>query len=283
MGTTSMGLGGSGAAGTMSAAAGSGGAMMGKGACCPSGDCLCHGPAPTALTVTAGPYKTQSMPMMTGTVYYPTDAEPPFAAVALCGGFLNTGPEMEAWAPLYASYGIVTIIVTTGAADLPDLRATELLAAIKELDGMGKGSSGPLAGKLSGRYGTSGYSMGGGGTTIAAGTDATLKTSVGLAPWGGSGSNVMVPTLLLCGETDTVAPCDMAQSVYTGMPAGTKKMIISIPGTTHFNWFGPTDAGGGTSGKYALAFQKVFLEGDERWKPMLLMKPSGGTQMTNIQ
>jgi pimeloyl-ACP methyl ester carboxylesterase len=281
MGTTSPGSGGSGASGTMSAQAGSG--AMGKGACCASGDCLCHGPDPTMLTVSNGPYKTQSLPMMTGTAYYPTDAEPPFAAVVLCGGFLNTGPEMETWAPLYASYGIVTVIVTTGAADLPDLRAAELLAAVDELETLNKGSSGPLSGKLAGRYGTSGYSMGGGGTTIASGMDATLKTSVGLAPWGGSGSNVKVPTLLLCGEADTVAPCDMAQSVYTGMPAGTQKMIVSIPATTHFNWFGPTDAGGGTSGKYALAFQKVFLEGDERWKPLLLTKPSSGSQMTNIQ
>jgi hypothetical protein len=27
----------------------------------------------------------------------------------------------------------------------------------------------------------------------------------------------------------------------------------------------------------------VFLEGDERWKPLLLTKPSSGSQMTNIQ
>jgi pimeloyl-ACP methyl ester carboxylesterase len=276
-----MGLGGTGAAGALSPQAGSG--ATGKGACCASGDCLCHGPDPMALTVSKGPYQTQSIPMTTGTGYYPTDAEPPFAAVVLCGGFLKTGPEMETWAPFYASYGIVTVIVTTTGADLPDLRATKLLAAIDELEMLNKGSSGPLAGKLAGRYGTSGYSMGGGGTTIASGTDATLKTSVGLAPWGGSGANVKVPTLLLCGDADTVAPCNMAESVYTGMPAGTQKMLVVIPGTTHFNWFGPTDAGMGTSGKYALAFQKVFLEGDERWKPLLLTKPARGSQMTNVQ
>jgi hypothetical protein len=237
------------------------------------------------LTTAKGPYQTMSQPIMTGTVYYPTgDAAPPFAAVVLCGGFLNTGPEMEAWAPLYASYGIVTVIVTTTGADLPDLRATKLLAAVDELEMMNKGTSGPLAGKLSGRYGTSGYSMGGGGTTIASGSRATLKTSVGLAPWGGVGEGVKVPTLLLCGDADTVAPCAMAEGVYGGIPDATPKMLIQIAGgVTHFNWFGPTDAGGGTSGKYALAFQKVFLEGDERWKPLLVMQPQGGSFETNIK
>jgi hypothetical protein len=38
------------------------------------------------------------------------------------------------------------------------------------------------------------------------------------------------------------------------------------------------------SGDYALAFEKVYLEGDERWKPLLLMPPSGGgKQTTNIK
>jgi hypothetical protein len=60
-------------------------------------------------------------------------------------------------------------------------------------------------------------------------------------------------------------------------------MIISIPGATHFSWFGPADAGGGVSGQYALAFQKVFLEGDERWKKLLLMPPSRGMVTTNIK
>ena len=41
--------------------------------------------------------------------------------------------------------------------------------------------------------------------------------------------------------------------------------------------------GGGTSGEYALAFQKVFLEGDERWKSLLTQNPGNGALTTNIQ
>jgi hypothetical protein len=216
-------------------------------------------------------------------VHYPTDAEPPFAGVSICPGFLNSGPEMAPWGPFYASHGIVTVVTNTIGSDIPQIRATKLLAAITQLKAENTRSGSPLNGKMAGRYGTSGYSMGGGGTTIATGQDKTLMTSVGLAAWGGVGTGVQTPTLLLCGTSDTVAPCSMSQTVYTQMANGADKMMIQIPLATHFNWFGPADAGGGMSGKYALAFQKVYLEGDERWKPLLMQRPSSGTVTTNIQ
>jgi pimeloyl-ACP methyl ester carboxylesterase len=270
-----------GAAGAGVAGSAAVGGSKGTGECCADGNCLCHGPEPTGLTSKSGPYKTTTFTISTGTVHYPTNAEPPFAGVAVCGGFLNTGPEMAPWGPFYASYGIVTVITTTTGADLPDLRATKLLASIKELDAENTKSGSPLNGKLAGRYGTSGYSMGGGGTTIASGQQPTLRTSVGLAPWAPTGANVTVPTLLLCGASDTVAPCSMAQGAYTAIAASTPKMMVTIPSTTHFDWFGPTDAGGGISGEAALAFQKVYLEGDERWKPLL--SKVRGEVATNIQ
>jgi dienelactone hydrolase len=242
---------------------------------------LCRGPDPTGLTSAGGPFQTTTFSVSTGTVHYPTDAEPPFAAVALCGGFLNTGPEMAAWGTFYASHGIVTIITTTTGADLPDLRATKLLASIATLKAENTRSGSPLNGAMAGRYGTSGYSMGGGGTTLASVTDPTLKSSVGLAPWQPTGESVGVPTLLLCGEADGTAPCSMSESAYAGIDAAIPKMMVTIPDAAHLAWFGPTDAGGGVSGETALAFQKVFLEGDERWRPFLLK--SRGAVATNIQ
>jgi len=261
------------------AAAGSG--MMGSGKCCMSGDCICRGEAPMELSSSMGPYRTSSMRASTGTVHFPMDAEPPFAGVAICPGFTNTGPEMTPWGQFYASWGIVTMVTNTSGSDQPAVRARKLLAAVAELKEMNMASSGPLSGKMSGRYGTSGYSMGGGGTTIASGDDSTLKTSIGLAAWGGQGSGVSVPTLLLCGSSDTTAPCSMSSGVYRGIPNSTPKMQVTISGATHFSWFGPTNAGRGESGKIALAFQKVFLEGDERWKPLLVGAMSN--KQTNIQ
>jgi len=277
------GVGGSGGVGGTAGMAGSGGSSgVGVGGtCCNGGDCLCHGPNPAALTSASGPFHTTTFTISTGTVRFPDDAEPPFAAVAVCGGFTNTGPEMAPWSDFYASHGIVTVIVTTLGSDSPQVRATKLLAAITELKAENTDSSSPLFGKLAGRYGTSGYSMGGGGTTIATTQDMTLRTSIGLAPWTPTGTGVQVPTLLLCGTADGTAPCSMAQGAYTAISG--PKMMISITGATHFNWFGPTNAGAGLSGQYALAFQKVFLEGDERWRPLLLQTPTGGTRTTTIQ
>jgi predicted small lipoprotein YifL/pimeloyl-ACP methyl ester carboxylesterase len=271
-----------GSAGGAEAGSDGGGSDL-KGECCADGNCLCHGPAPTALTSAKGPFKTASIDGMTGKIHYPTDAQPPFAAVALCGGFLNSGPEMDSWGPFYASYGIVTIITGTLPTDFPEIRADHLLNSIKELEAKNKESGSPLFGKLSGRYGTSGYSMGGGGTTHASTRNKSLKTSVGLAAWSPVGAGITVPTLLLCGSSDGTAPCSQSQGSYRGIPEATPKMMVSISGATHFSWFGPTDAGGGVSGKYALAFQKVYLEGDERWKPILKMMASGGTVTTNVK
>jgi hypothetical protein len=60
-------------------------------------------------------------------------------------------------------------------------------------------------------------------------------------------------------------------------------MMVSINGTTHFGWFGPKGAGMGISGQYALAFQKVYLEGDARWADLLVTKVSGSTMTTTIK
>jgi pimeloyl-ACP methyl ester carboxylesterase len=215
----------------------------------------------------------------TGTLFYPTDAEAPFAALAIAAGFLNTGAEILDWGAFFASHGIVTLVTTTTAIDFPDVRATKLAASIAELKGMNSESGNPLSGKLSGRYGTSGYSMGGGGTTIAASNDKTLVSSVGLAPWSPVGADITTPTLLMCGGADTVAPCSMAQGAYTAMPETTPKMMIVIPAIDHLAWLGgPT--GPGQGGAFALAFMKAFLEGDERWKSVLL--DADGSVTTNI-
>jgi hypothetical protein len=268
--------------GGMGGAAGDGDMLTG-GDCCPTGNCICHGEDPTGLTNADGPFDYDTYELASGTVYYPMDAEPPFAAIAICPGFLNSGPEMAAWGPFYASHGFVLVTVWTIGSDIPEIRAIKLVAAVDELKAENDKSGSPLMGKLAGRYGTSGYSMGGGGTTIATTTEPSLMTSIGLAAWGPVGSGVTTPTLFLCGESDGVAPCFGSQDAYNRIPEETPKMIYSIPGATHFSWFGPDDAGRGASGARALAFQKVFLNGDERWREHLIGPASTGTIETNIE
>jgi hypothetical protein len=75
----------------------------------------------------------------------------------------------------------------------------------------------------------------------------------------------------------------MSQGAYNNIKDPTPKMMVAINGTTHFGWFGPKDAGKGISGQYALAFQKVYLEGDTRWEDLLVSKVSGATMTTSIK
>jgi pimeloyl-ACP methyl ester carboxylesterase len=249
-----------------------------SGECCDDGDCLCHGPAPTQLTDRNGEFQTESLRVTTGTLFYPTDAEPPFAGLAIAAGFLNTGAEILDWGEFYASHGIVTLVTATLGTDFPDLRAAKLAASIDELQSLNVGDS-PIAGQMSGRYGTSGYSMGGGGTTLATASDSTLLSSVGLAAWTPVGRGISTPTLLLCGSTDGTAPCSMSDGAYAQIPESTPKMMVVLPGVGHLAWLrGPTAVGAG--GGFALAFTKLYLEGDERWRTVLL--DASGDVTTNI-
>jgi hypothetical protein len=198
-------------------------------------------------------------PGVTGNIYYPSDAEPPFSGVAVCGGFTNTGVLMQGWGPFYASWGIVAIITWTGGADQPATRGRKLLASIAELKELNNAAGNPISGKMSDRYGISGYSMGGGGTTIGCRDDPSLKTGIGLAPWSPV-SGGRVPLLFLCGDIDFVAGVQTPRTA-----SGTPNMLVSWLLYSHFNWFGPDIE----TGVYALAWQKVYLDGDTRWKPWL--------------
>lgn len=253
----------------------------GPGECCPDGKCLCHGPAPTALTANNGPFKTANYNLAgAGCVYYPTDAQPPFAAVTISDGFLGAGgcgaTQTNRWGTLYASWGIVAMIVNTGSSDQPNQRGTALIRGVTAFKSENTKSGSPLNGKLSGRYGTSGFSMGGGGTSYASRTDKTLLTSVAIMPWGPVTSGVEVPTLVICGSSDGTASCaSHGNGLYRGIPNTVPKMRITVQS----GHAGQPTAGGGESGRVGLAFQKVFLEGDTRWRPLLVAAPSDETNI----
>jgi hypothetical protein len=59
----------------------------------------------------------------------------------------------------------------------------------------------------------------------------------------------------------------MGMSSYRSIPDSVPKMAVTV----NSGHAGQPSSGGGASGKAGLAFQKVFLEGDERWMPILKM------------
>lgn len=78
------------------------------------------------------------------------------------------------------------------------------------------------------------------------------------------------------GNSDTLAPCEShGQPFYDEVPTSVPKMLGYIASARA----GQPASGGGAEAEYGLAFQKLFLEGDERWRSLLL---SAGAQ-TNIQ
>jgi dienelactone hydrolase len=221
-----------------------------------------------------------------GTIYYPTDAEPPFASVAVVPGFTAYQSSIAAWGPFLASHGIVTMTIDTlTTGDLPAQRADELMAALKTIEGENTREGSPIKGKLDlTRQCVSGWSMGGGGTLIAASKNPNLKCAVSFAAWQPTGgASNKVPALMFEGTVDPLA-AGMSEGFYSQTPDTTPKMLFEVNGAGHDVANSPKNSSG-TIGLYGLSWFKVYLEGDERYKPFLLLpKPSiTAKYMTNVK
>ncbi|PSK62819.1 Poly(ethylene terephthalate) hydrolase [Micromonospora sp. MH33] len=175
-----------------------------------------RGPAPTnaILEASRGPFATTSYSVSAlsvtgfggGVVYYPTStSEGTFGAIAISPGYTATWSSLSWLGPRIASHGFVVIgIETNTLLDQPDSRGRQLLAA---LDYLVQRST--VRGRIdASRLAVAGHSMGGGGTLEAAAARPSLQAAVPLAPWNldKTWSGVTVPTLIVGGESDTVAP-----------------------------------------------------------------------------
>jgi dienelactone hydrolase len=261
----------------------------------PAGEGLIRGPAPTAESAArAGPFAfdTYSTGLRDGpaygtqTLHYPTDAEPPFASVVIVPGFVSPESAIRAWGPFLASHGIVTLTIgTNNGGDLPDVRAAALIDAIETVKAENSRAEGPLDGALDlGRFAVMGWSMGGGGTLLAAIGHPELKAAIPLAAWspGVTFSNNSVPTLLFAGTADPLAG-GQSQGFYTSIPEATPKMLYEVAGGAHDIANDPSSAGG-EIGLYGLSWMKVFLEGDERYRELLLRAPTRQADfLTNLE
>ena len=143
------------------------------------------------------------------TVYYPTNATPPFASIAIVPGFTASPDSVEQWGPFYASHGIVTIIIGTNSIfDFPEARAEALLDALETLREENTRNASPLLGAIDeDKFAVSGHSMGGGGAQRAAVLDNSIKGVVALCPWLPIPNlDHSSPVVIFSGQDDTVAP-----------------------------------------------------------------------------
>lgn len=65
------------------------------------------------------------------TIYYPTNATPPYPSVVIVPGYISAQSTIQAWGPFLASHGIVTMTIGTNSLfDDPPARRDALLDAI---------------------------------------------------------------------------------------------------------------------------------------------------------
>lgn len=247
-----------------------------------------------------GPYSYQTFTVPRGvnfggaTVYYPTNGHPPYGYVAFCPPYTATQIAFAAWGPFYASHGIVLATmdsVTTG--DFPPQRAQGLEELMGILKNENTRAGSPLNGKLAtDRGGVIGWSMGGGAVWIASGKHPEWKTAITLAGhnitatgWDASARVSTVPTLMLNGATDTTILGGMGQTenAYNLIPATTPKEMYIMADLGHFDW-GTPGAENHAAGRYVMAWEKVFLEGDTSYRSVLLTRgPNASTFQNNLQ
>jgi dienelactone hydrolase len=168
----------------------------------------------------------------------------------------------------------LTIGTNTGG-DLPNVRARALLDGIETLKAEDARADSPIEGQMAlDRFAVMGWSMGGGGSLIAANDNPELRAAISLAAWspGVRFSDNEVPTLLLAGSLDLIAG-GQSQGFFDSIPESTPKMLFEVAGGGHDIANDPRSAGGEV-GLYGLSWLKVFLEGDERYRQFLLETPS---------
>ncbi|MGW5157512.1 alpha/beta hydrolase family protein [Nonomuraea wenchangensis] len=243
-----------------------------------------RGPNPTdsLLEASRGPFATaqQSVSSLSvsgfggGVIYYPTDtSQGTFGAIAISPGYTATWSSLAWLGPRIASHGFVVIGIETNTIyDQPASRGRQLLAA---LDYLTQRSSTTIRSRIdSSRLAVAGHSMGGGGTLEAANDRPSLQAAVPIAPWNltKSWSGVRVPTMIIGGQADAVAPvATHSQPFYTSIPASSEKAYLELAGASHF--FPQTT--NTTMAKSMVAWLKRWVDDDTRYDPFLCPAPRG--------
>jgi dienelactone hydrolase len=210
-----------------------------------------------------------------GTIYYPSAAGS-YGVIAISPGFTAYQSSISWMGTRLASHGFVVITIDTNTtSDQPDSRGSQLTAALNKVVSLSRTSGNVLAGKVdASRLAVAGHSMGGGGTLAAARDNPSYKAAVPLAPWHTTKnfSTIRVPTLIIGGESDTVAGVS-SHSIpfYNSIPTSTNKAYMELNGEDHF--FPQDTTKYPVVGKYMISWMKRFVDSDTRYSPFLCGAP----------
>lgn len=209
------------------------------------------------------------------TIYYPLNTESTIGAVAISPGFTERQRHINWWGPRLASHGFAVLVFDTNAPrDTPNLRGDALMAAIAVLQSENQRNGGPLAGRVNvDKMAVMGHSMGGGGALLAANQFSdVIKAAIPFTPWlpDGNFSDVSVPTLIIAGSADRIAPAaDHAWPHFQSIPDSTPKVYLEISGGDHFLANSGQHRDHATIGRYGIAWLKLYVDGDERYRQFL--------------
>ncbi|MBM7411120.1 dienelactone hydrolase [Clavibacter michiganensis] len=207
-----------------------------------------------------------------GTIFAPRDTGGKvLGSVVVTPGFHGRKSDMAAYGTELAAEGFVVFTIDTrDRADLPDQRATEMLAAADYLT-----ARSPVKGEVSpDRVALLGFSMGGGGTLQAAQKRPSIKAALTLMPYDYPPAGdpkaahpaypeLTVPTLIITGQKDATAiPAKFGKPAYDSIPAGTPKEYLQLTGLGHAAGMGKPVA---TIRTAVTAFLKRYLDGDSAY------------------
>ena len=248
-------------------------------------------------------------------LYYPIDAEPPYASIILINAF---GDEygLQGWAEFYASHGFIAMTIGNFDREIRDFdsewdyadRAIGLLDAIETVKAENLRQLSPLLGQVdTSSFAVSGYSTSGGGAHTAATMDSTLKAAILLNPAvafldslncpAETGYYCLieehldhdVPVLIFAGEFEFNELISPGDSVYANMWA--LPQYEYVPETTDKLYFESAGEGHGSSSfpnddvaEFALAWLKKYLLNNDSYCAFLIEPPQSVSQfMTTLE
>ena len=216
------------------------------------------------------------------TIYYPVGTPGPIGGIAIAPGFTERQRHIEWWGPRLASHGYAVVVLDTNdPREQPNARAEALVAAVRLLRSESSRAESRLFGRIDvDRMAVMGHSMGGGGALrVAAEHGDIIRAAIPFTPWDPEADlgRISVPTLIIAGEEDEIAEVEEhAWRHFLAIPGSTSKVYMELEGGDHF--IADTSRGEDlpTIGRYALAWLKLHLDGDERYRDFLFATERAG-------
>lgn len=227
----------------------------------------CDEELPCSIVITQNDYP--SYDFESALIVYPCGIENmsgPLDATTITGGFGNTKEDMYWLADYLRNEGDLIVIVVS-ASNNNNIASYEKAhkAGVNILKDLNADPDYQLYGKI-GDIGVIGYSMGGAGALQAANDQgAGIGGAIGLAPYQTENDNIggiSVPTMVLVGSIDAIAPPAMAYDTYGSLP-NVPKLYGEIKGKEHLYWVNNNNES--IASPYILAWLKYYLSGDDSY------------------